>query len=82
MTAKHELPLVSDLHGQWKAKTVWCSGGKFYARCGTGTVEVEPVQPGTYRAVPGTLVHRQASEDVRERKAREYAALMARPVRI
>jgi hypothetical protein len=74
-------PLVSDIHGQWKAKTVWAKHGKFYSRCGTGTIQVEPVQPGMYRALPGTLVHRQASEDARERKAREYEARMARPVR-
>lgn len=48
-------PLVFDgVNGQ-QLKAVWVERGRFYCRAGTGQVQVEVVQPGVYRTIPGTF---------------------------
>lgn len=54
---RYDKPMVHDSVIGTHRKTVWCSDGKFYARFGTGTIEVKPDGYGEYESVRGTLTH-------------------------
>ena len=74
-----QAPLVFDAMMGTNPKAVWAEGGRWFCRCGTGKIEVEPVAgvAGAYRTLPGTFESAPKPKRTPEWKRRALARMQS-----